>query len=250
MSAKLSNPGSMFPADFADAFIFDIDGTLLNTRDLVHWNALASAMRKTYGIEGSIEGIPYHGMTDISILRAATHRAGVSAADFEKNLLQAIQIVCEEVRHSAHLIRAEVCTSVREVLEHLQTSGKLLGVASGNFSQVGWAKLTSCQLAQYFQFGCFSDRCGEHRPNIFRAAVQKVQAQLGVQAIVCFVGDTPSDIEAARLTGARIISVATGSFPRQKLLAHQPDICVECCGDFFFKAHVPPDQPSSVSASD
>ena len=28
----------------ADAYVFDIDGTLLNTRDLVHWNALNRAM--------------------------------------------------------------------------------------------------------------------------------------------------------------------------------------------------------------
>ena len=28
----------------ADAYIFDIDGTLLVTKDLVHWNALHQAM--------------------------------------------------------------------------------------------------------------------------------------------------------------------------------------------------------------
>ena len=239
----------MSAADFGDAFIFDIDGTLLNTRDLVHWNALASAMRQAYGIEGTLEGIPYHGMTDISILRAATHRAGVSAAQFEANLHRAIQIVCDQVGHNSHLIRAEVCTSVREVLAHLQKSGKLLGVASGNFSQVGWAKLTSCRLAQHFQFGCFSDQCGEQRSDIFRAALQNMHAQLGAQATACFVGDTPSDIEAAQQIGARIISVATGSFSRQKLLAHQPDICVDCCGDFFFGSPVPPDEPSPFPTS-
>ena len=249
MSVAVPSSCSLSAAEFADAFIFDIDGTLLNTRDLVHWNALASAMRQAYGIEGTIEGIPYNGMTDISILRAATHRAGISAAEFENSLAQAVQIVCDEVGRSSHLIRAEVCPSVREVLAHLQVSGKLLGVASGNLAQVGWAKLTACQLAPYFRFGSFSDQCGEQRSDIFRAAVQKVRAELGEKATLCFVGDTPSDIEAAKQIGARIISVATGSFSRQKLLAYQPDICVDCCEDFF-QTPVLPDQPSAISASD
>ena len=34
----------------SDAYLFDIDGTLLNTRDLVHWNALNRAMLEVYGV--------------------------------------------------------------------------------------------------------------------------------------------------------------------------------------------------------
>ena len=61
----------------ADAYIFDIDGTLLNTRDLVHWNALHQAMLEVYGVDTTIEGIAYHGKTDIGILGAALERAGL-----------------------------------------------------------------------------------------------------------------------------------------------------------------------------
>jgi phosphoglycolate phosphatase len=58
----------------ADSYIFDIDGTLLVTKDLVHWKALHQAMIETYGVNTSIEGVAYHGKTDLSILRAALAR--------------------------------------------------------------------------------------------------------------------------------------------------------------------------------
>ena len=34
----------------ADVCLIDIDGTLLLTRDLVHWNGLRRAMLETYGV--------------------------------------------------------------------------------------------------------------------------------------------------------------------------------------------------------
>jgi len=81
----------------ADAYIFDIDGTLLVTRDLVHWNALHQAMIEAYGVDTSIEGIPYHGMTDLSILRAALAREGIQDRAFEAALPKALEVVCHEV---------------------------------------------------------------------------------------------------------------------------------------------------------
>src|SRR5438477_12278761 len=81
----------------ADAYLFDIDGTLLNTRDLVHWNALNRAMLEVYGVNTTIAGISYHGKTDLGILRAALDRAGISNGDFEQKLPQALDVVRRHV---------------------------------------------------------------------------------------------------------------------------------------------------------
>jgi len=59
-----------FRWDSADAFLFDIDGTLLNSGDAVHYFAFRNAIRDVLGIEASIEGVPVHGNTDVGILRA------------------------------------------------------------------------------------------------------------------------------------------------------------------------------------
>jgi phosphoglycolate phosphatase len=216
----------------AEAYIFDIDGTLLVTKDLVHWNALHRAMLEIYGVDTTIEGIAYHGKTDLSILRAALARAGVSDKEFEAALPKAIEVVCREVEANQHALAPQVCTGIVELLTWFQQRGKLLGVASGNLRSVGWQKIHSAGLKEFFSFGCFSDH-HESRANIFRNALEHVGTQLGPGARTCFIGDTPADVEAARQVGARILAVASGTFSFEELSACAPDLCVCDCGQFF-----------------
>lgn len=217
----------------ADAYIFDIDGTLLVTKDLVHWNALHQAMLEAYGVEATIEGIQYHGMTDLSILRAAVARRGVNDSQFEAALPKALEIVRRDVDRNHRDIVPQVCPGTIQLLEFLksQQQQKLLGVASGNLESVGWHKLEAAGLRPFFAFGCFSDH-HESRAEIFRNALECVKARLGTEARVCFIGDTPSDVKAARQVGANIIAVGSGTFTAQELSAYSPDLCVCHCGEF------------------
>jgi hypothetical protein len=50
-------------------------------------------------------------------------------------------------------------------------------------------------------------------------------------AAVTVVGDTPSDIEAARAVGVPMIALATGIFSFADLKAHDPDACFDCATD-------------------
>lgn len=214
----------------SDAFLFDIDGTLLNTRDLVHWDALHQAMLEGYGVDTTIEGIAYHGMTDVGILRAALSRHGIEPAEFERGLSRALNIVRREVHCRQERIVCEVCPGVKELLVFLCKRQKLLAVASGNLESVGWCKIKAAGLAEFFRFGFFSDQC-ESRKGIFRKAINNVRSLIGSESRVTFLGDTPSDISAARGTGAAIIAIATGSFSQEQLLSYQPDLCVATCSD-------------------
>jgi phosphoglycolate phosphatase len=216
----------------ADAYVFDIDGTLLVTKDLVHWNALHQAMIEVYGVNTSIEGIPYHGKTDLSILRAALAREGISDIVFEAKLPVALAVVCREVESNHRKLAPKVCPGIVQLLELLRASGKLLGVASGNLETVGWHKIEAAGLRKFFTFGCFSDS-HESRAEIFRNALEFVTAQLGPGSSACFVGDTPSDVEAARQVGAQILAVASGTFSFDELSACSPDLCISHCGEFF-----------------
>ena len=212
------------------AYLFDIDGTLLNTRDLVHWNALNRAMFETYGIDTTIAGISYHGKTDLGILRAALERAGVSGEAFEQKLPQALDIVRAEVSKNFGQLVTEVCCGIPEVLANLHAAGKLLGVASGNLESVGWKKIEAAGLRRYFQFGCFSDHA-EFRVDIFRRAIVEARSRVGDRANICFVGDTPEDILAARAAGAQIVAVATGVYKADELSSLGADACIASCSD-------------------
>jgi phosphoglycolate phosphatase len=213
---------------YADAYIFDIDGTLLVTRDLVHWNALHLAMLEAYGLDTTISGISYHGMTDLSILRAALAREGIQESTFEAALPKALEIVCREVDANRAEIRPLVCPGIPALLAQLRSQGKLLGIASGNLETVGWHKIEAACLRHFFSFGVYSDQC-ESRAGIFRNAVERVRRALGSEARTCFVGDTPADVRAAKEIGAQIVAVASGTFGLDELRACEPDLCVDGC---------------------
>ena len=214
----------------ADAFVFDIDGTLLKTLDLVHWNALHQAMLEAYGVEATIEGIPYHGMTDLSILRAALAREGIRDGAFETALPKALKILSREVDANRAGIRPELCSGISALLTQLRSQGKLLGVASGNLETVGWHKIEAARLRHFFSFGFYSDQC-ETRAGIFQNAVKHVRQTLGPEARTCFVGDTPADVRAAKEIGAQIVAVASGTFGVAELKDCGPDLCVERCNE-------------------
>jgi phosphoglycolate phosphatase len=214
----------------ADAYIFDIDGTLLSNRDRVHYDALNRAMLEVYDVDTTIAGVAYHGKTDLGILRAALERVGISKQVFEANLVAALAVVCREVSRNFAALTPHVFPGIPELLAHLKGQGRLLGLASGNLQEVGWYKVKAAGLAQYFCFGCFSD-AHESRAEIFRSAVVEAKRRLGAGATVCFVGDTPEDIRAARCANAQVISVCTGVFKADDLLPLQPDLCVANCAE-------------------
>lgn len=212
----------------ADAYLFDIDGTLLNTRDGVHYHAFHHAVQNVFGVNSHIDGVPVHGNTDIGILRAVLRREGVSDADFERRVPMAIDHMCAEVRQNKAGIHIELCPSIRELLEHLRAAGRVLGIVSGNLAPIGWTKLEVAGLREVFAFGCFSEE-HELREDIFRAGIREAERILGRGAEVCVVGDTPSDIAAGRAIGVPVIAVATGIYSQEQLRALQPDVCVGCC---------------------
>src|SRR3954462_8334567 len=117
----------------ADICIFDIDGTLLNSRDAVHYFAFLNAIRSVFQVEANTDGIHMHGNTDIGILRAVAQRAGIPAAALDAQLSGIIARMCAEVEANSKDLRPELCPSVRELVTSLHDSGKVLGVATGNF---------------------------------------------------------------------------------------------------------------------
>lgn len=214
----------------ADAYLFDIDGTLLNTRDAIHYFSFRNALRQIFGFDATIDGVPVHGNTDIGILRAVCRLQGIGDADFNRELTRIQQMMSEEVLRRQSEIRADICPGIEGLLSRLRDEGKLIGVVTGNFEAIGWSKLSATGLRKFFDFGSFSDKT-ERRADIFRNGLAEVRRRLGPEAVSYVIGDTPSDIAAAKEVGVPIIAVATGIFPLKELQALGPDVCLPCCAD-------------------
>ena len=105
-----------FRWDSAEAFLFDIDGTLLNSRDAVHYFAFRNAIRDILGIEASIEGVPVHGNTDVGILRAVLQRAGMQDPEIDTHMPEIVARMCAEVQQNHEQLNPELCPSILELI--------------------------------------------------------------------------------------------------------------------------------------
>ncbi len=119
-----------FAWDGQDAYLFDIDGTLLRSRDRIHFNSFAASVQRVTGFEITLAGILLHGATDTAILREACQQAGIPAEVMEQRMetiLEAMRHAVAEQRQEMDLIRMP---GVEQVLDHLARKGALLGVAT------------------------------------------------------------------------------------------------------------------------
>ena len=117
------------------------------------------------------------------------------------------------------------CPGVQALLERLARHEILLGLVTGNLTRIGWHKLERAGLRDYFRFGAFGDMAST-RAGLARAAIREARRRGWIErsAPVSLVGDSPSDIEAARRNGIRAIAVRTGVTPEGDLAALGPDI--------------------------
>ncbi|MGA2558364.1 MAG: HAD family hydrolase [Terracidiphilus sp.] len=219
-----------FRWDRQDAYLFDIDGTLLRSRDRVHVDSFASSVHRVTGFEITLAGIVLHGSTDTAILREACRQAGVPADLLEAHLdgiLEAMRHAVSERRLEMDLVRMP---GVEQVLDHLARRGALLGVATGNLELIGWIKVEQAGLRQWFRFGGFSDHF-PIRSELVGQAADKARELAGRGASICVVGDTPRDIEAARANFLSVIAVATGRYSFDELMQYQPEVCATSLAD-------------------
>ncbi len=209
------------PWDSYDAYLFDIDGTLLNCTDAVHYFAFCDALTHIAGRPLNLDGVVTHGSVDVAILRDALTLAAVPESHWRPRLLEARTLMCEHVIRNQADFQIDVLPGVLEVLQHLGAQGKILGVATGNLAEIGRAKLAHAGLLDYFHFGGFSDAF-ETRSDVFAAAVEQARTLTHANASICVLGDTPADIQAAQANYLDVIAVATGTFPHEALAALQP----------------------------
>ena len=211
--------------DAFDAYLFDVDGTLLNCTDAVHYFAFCEALKALSGRELNLDGVTAHGNTDVGILRDALTLAGVAEDDWRPRIGEACSSMAAYVETNRHEICTEALPATREVLEHLRGRKAVLGVATGNLESIGRIKLESCELLKHFDFFAFSDGL-ECRADVYGRAFERARDIAGIHAAICAVGDTPADIRAARQHGISVIAVATGIHPREQLSQEQPDLCL------------------------
>ena len=211
------------PWNTFDAYLFDIDGTLLHCTDAVHYFAFCEALTQVAGRPLNLDGITTQGNVDIGILRDALALAEVPEAVWRPQLPEMCATMARSAEANKHDFQTQVLPGVRELLTTLQAKGVTLGVATGNLERIGRAKLQHAGLIDFFTVGGWSDGL-ETRADVFRQAIAKARQQAGQHATICILGDTPADVTAAKANGVPAIAVATGIYPGEELRLAGPDL--------------------------
>lgn len=218
--------------DRFDGYLFDIDGTLLNCKDAVHYFAFCDALSAVAGRPLNLDGVVTHGNTDEGILRDAFMRANVAESVWRTRIEEVRKQIGAQVERNHEELRIEVLPGAPRVLQHLRDQGAILSTATGNLARVGKVKLSHCDLLQYFDLGGWSDGY-ESRAEVFSRAAAQLRDRLGNEVALCVVGDTPADVQAAHHNGLEVIAVATGIFSEADLKAASPQLCVRSLEQLF-----------------
>jgi phosphoglycolate phosphatase len=211
--------------------LWDIDGTLIST-GAAGQRALVLATARHFGGDGDLNGVEIAGRTDAGIARQILEKHGEPITDEKVTtfLDLYLELLAEELPRS----KGKVMPGVLPLLERLKRQpDTTLGLLTGNLKRGAQLKLEHYHLWQFFAFGAFSD---DHydRNELGAFALTRAEEATGTKfegARVDVIGDTGHDIACGKTFGARTIAIATGSWPREKLLQSAPDFLFDDLSD-------------------
>ncbi|MFA5908901.1 MAG: HAD family hydrolase [Vicinamibacterales bacterium] len=214
--------------------LFDIDGTLLLS-GRAGLRAMNRAFETTFGVAEAFAGTSFAGRTDSYLVSYALNAAGLpDTADNHARFRDAyMPLLAEEIQHPGTGHKG-LMPGARELLEALDEHADLhLALLTGNYRGAAEIKLTHFELWDFFEWGAFSDDSADRNALVpialDRAETYDVPAEALDRIIV--IGDTPHDIECARVGGARSIAVATGGHSIEELKAAGADIVLADLSD-------------------
>jgi phosphoglycolate phosphatase len=215
--------------------LFDIDGTIL-TGGGVGMRAMAGVAERLFGVGFRWDGVDAAGHLDPLIFKEAAELNGVTGeghhARFHEAYIEALAAEVEKVRG---LGQVKAIAGIHEALEMLrerrEKKGDLvLGLLTGNYARAVPIKLNAVGVdVGQFTVTAFGDE-GASRQELVRVAMRKFERDMGrgVEARrVVIIGDTPRDVECARVNGCVAYGVATGRFSVGELKAAGADVAVE-----------------------
>ncbi len=212
--------------------LFDIDGTIIDSGE-AGTRSLNLAFEELFSIPDGFKDISMAGKTDIQIMKEALYRHGI------ENDNGHIKALCEAyIRHLRHQIenpRRHIKPFIRESLSFFSNDkGLALGLLTGNIREGAMIKLSPFGLEKYFPFGAFGDD-DEERNALLPIAVRRFMSLSGreIDYRDCVViGDTPRDVECAKVHGAFAIAVATGPYSYDILLKTGADLVLRNISEF------------------
>jgi pyrophosphatase PpaX len=198
-----------------DPVIFDLDGTVVDTVELI----VESFRHATRTVLGRI-------MPDEVITAGVGQPLMAQMEVLSPDHAQELYDVYREYNHRRHdeLIRGY--EGVDEMLAALKAAGRRLGIVTSKSTDTTGMAFRAVGLESYFDAVVTASDTSEHKPSPVPIALCLERLQAPAAGAI-YVGDSPVDILAGRAARVSTAAVAWGVFAREPLLAAKPEFWVD-----------------------
>lgn len=212
--------------------LWDIDGTLLIGASMEHARVMFAVLQEVHGTEDPAGGEPIKlrraaersGMTDGQIGREILLENGVDPAQIDARFAAVVRRASED--YDPGDLSAHVNPGVGEVLaEMAQRDDVVQSLVTGNFERIARTKLRAAGIDEWFDATLGGGFGSDHEQRQFLPEIARQRAGAALRADgspwprerTIIIGDTPRDIDCARHDGVRVIAIATGPHPPERL---------------------------------
>lgn len=205
------------------AVLFDLDGTLADTIDLI-LRSFRHTMRHHLG------EVPPDDEWLATIGRPLRDTLGEFARHPEQKMEMLKTYVAFQREVHDELVRPY--PGALELLDHLRSAEVPMAVVTSKGREIAHRTLSVCGMEDHFEIVVTADQVERGKPD--PEAVHRALNLLGLDHLqgedrreVLFVGDSPYDMEAGRRGGVRTAAALWGPFDRGQLDLHSPDYWLE-----------------------
>lgn len=201
------------------AVLFDLDGTLLDTSDLI-----ISSFKYTF-LKHYNRKLSDHEVHDFfgKTLRAAMEHLGPDQVEDLINTYRKYSL-------SHHDKMITIFSGVVETIQSLYDEGILLAIVTSKTESTALRGLKLFDLDKYFPVIIGAKQCTNHKPH--PEPIYTAITQLKVRPEECLmVGDSLPDIISAREAGVKAAAVRWTEIPWDTILSEKPDYILETMKD-------------------
>lgn len=193
--------------------LFDIDGTILNMKMGVSKNIFINTFFDIYGHKITLDNMPrFSGNTDLQILNQMADALVIDRAILADKVEQFWDLKLERFKQYCTVEYIQLIPGVEQLLESLKNNDEYeLSLVTGNSIKNAFQKLSSHNLDSYFSDGAFGNDHSD-RNLLPPIALDRVNIRVGDRLYssqnTIIIGDTDSDILAAKTNNMKVITIA------------------------------------------
>jgi pyrophosphatase PpaX len=200
-----------------ESYLFDLDGTLVDSIDLIFRAYRHTAERHlSFSPPDSVwrEGL------------GTPLRQQLAMVTTDRELIEAMVVTYRAYHQEHHDASVKAFPQIAEVIEELSTRGARLGIVTSKLRSGAARSLRAAGLAEFFQAVVTAEDVGRSKPN--PEPVWAALERLGGNARdAVFIGDSPHDIAAGRNAGVATAGALWGPFTRADLESASADFLLE-----------------------